>query len=305
MELEEQCAELRQTKLFQRIEAKAAESGQVCRVAVVDITEFERSQERKIELDLELEQGVRERTAELESSNRALQQLCNELEVFSYTVAHELRTPLLSMCGFSNILLDDYPDKLDETGRDMLQRIGGAAERMGQLIDGILDLSRLKCTKLHKKRVNLSLLAHDVVKVFRELEPERKVDTAIAEEVYAHGDPDLLRLVLENLLGNAWKYTGKSQAPSIGFGAGSINGEDIYFVRDNGAGFDMSHTANLFTPFVRLHGLSDFDGLGIGLATVQRVVTRHKGRVWAQGTPGEGATFYFSLGPTQDPASTI
>lgn len=282
------------------VEATTADSGLSFRGAVVDVAQRKGSEHWSIRLNRQLDQQVRQRTEELESSNRALLAACRELESFSYTVAHDLRTPLRSMCGFSSVLLEDYPDRLDADGKEMLHRIGAAAERMGRLVDGILELSVATRSKLRRENVNLSLLAHDVVKVFNELDAGRQVETVIAEGVYAHGDPLLLRQVLENLLGNAWKYTGNAPSPRVEFGAGSQDGEVIYFVRDNGIGFDMRHAAKLFTPFARVHGVGDFKGIGIGLATVQRIITRHEGRIWTEGAPGEGATFYFCLTPAPE-----
>ncbi|MBJ6725242.1 sensor histidine kinase [Geomesophilobacter sediminis] len=295
---------------FVRIEAIASESSPMCRVAVVDITELKLSEDRIIRLNNELEQRVKERTAELEFANRALnasyavlEASYRELEVFSYAVAHDLRTPLRGMSGFSNILLEDYSARLDEPGQALLKRIGTAAGKMGQLVDGILNLSRLTRVRLTKTNVDLSLLAGEILDLLSELEPERKVDTAVAGGIIAYGDLHLLRQVLENLLQNAWKYTGKCPAARIEFGTVCTNGETVYFVRDNGIGFDMLHTARLFIPFERLHGEYEYEGIGIGLATVQRIVQKHDGRIWAEGRPDEGASFYFTLPERIGPAA--
>ena len=227
----------------------------------------------------------------------ALQSLNSELESFAYTVSHDLRGPLRSMSGFSQALIEDCADQLDETGRDYLARISAAAEKMGRLIDDILTLSRLSRGEMRIQSVNLTDLAHDIVSDLRDRDPDREVAVQISANIVAAGDARMLRIVLENLLGNAWKFTEKSQAPTIEFS--SIIQEDgklAYYVRDSGAGFDMKYADKVFTPFERLHTDAEFEGTGIGLATVSRIVARHKGRVWAQSVVGEGTTIYFSLG---------
>jgi signal transduction histidine kinase len=236
-----------------------------------------------------LEQRVAERTAQLESANK-------ELEAFSYSVSHDLRAPLRSIEGFSNALMEDCSDSLNEAGKDSLQRIVGSTVRMGQLIDGLLNLSRVARTEMRGRSVDLSSLAREIVADLREGENGRQVECVIAEGAVAEGDPALLRAVLQNLIGNAWKFTQKRALARVEFGFDEKSGEMKYFVQDNGAGFDMSYADKLFGAFQRLHGQSEFPGIGIGLATVQRIVNRHGGRVWAIAAPDEGATVYFTLG---------
>lgn len=237
------------------------------------------------------EAALRLRTAELDAVNR-------ELEAFSYSVSHDLRAPLRSIDGFSLALLEDYADQLDDEGRDHLKRVRGATQRMGQLIDDLLKLSRLSRAPMAVASVDLSALARSVAAELQASEPARKVIFDIAPKLEALGDRQLLAIVLENLLGNVWKFTGKHATAHIAFGITEKDGEPAYFVRDDGAGFDMTHVAYLFTPFQRLHNATDFPGTGIGLATVRRVVQRHGGRVWAEGVAEGGATVYFTL-PTQ------
>lgn len=239
-------------------------------------------------LNDELEQRIADRTAELEASNR-------ELQAFCYSVAHDLSTPLRGINGFSTILLEEYSDKLDETGKGYLLRMGAAAERMGQLINDLLELSRVTRRELHREKIDLSHLAHGIVKDLRQHDPARPVEAIIAENLQDEGDPILIRLALENLLGNAWKYTAKVPCPRIEFGSCISKGETVYFVRDNGIGFDMAYAHKLFIPFQRLHGIAEYEGTGIGLAAVQRIIFRHGGKIWAEGELGAGATFYFTV----------
>jgi light-regulated signal transduction histidine kinase (bacteriophytochrome) len=229
------------------------------------------------------------RTLELQTANK-------ELEAFCFSVSHDLRAPLRSIDGFSDVLLKEYQDKLDEQGQRYLQRVRSATLRMGQLIDDLLGLSRVTRTEMRREDVDLTAAAREVVIELRRLEPERNVEVTIAEGLAAQGDPQLLRQVLENLLGNAWKYTSKQAAARIEIGScRGRNGRPAFFVRDNGAGFDMSYANKLFGVFQRLHSPSEFPGTGVGLATVQRIVQRHGGEVWAEGSVGLGATFYFTL----------
>jgi PAS domain S-box-containing protein len=251
---------------------------------VRDITDRRRAEARIQALNEDLAR----RYAELEAAHR-------ELEAFSYSVSHDLRAPLRAIDGFSQALLEDCEPQLDERGKDYLRRIRAATRRMGELIDDLLALSRVTRQEMRRERVDLSALARSVVAQLRRLEPARRVEVVIADGLEAEGDAHLLRLVLENLLGNAWKFTAREPEARIEFGALDEGGRTAFFVRDNGVGFDMAYAHKLFAPFQRLHALSDFPGTGIGLATVHRVVARHGGRVWAVGEEGKGATFFFTL----------
>ncbi|MBI4081386.1 MAG: PAS domain S-box protein [Candidatus Lambdaproteobacteria bacterium] len=235
--------------------------------------------------------------SELRQSNTALAAVNRELEAFAYAVSHDLRQPLRGMSGFGQVLLEEYGERLDETGRSYLQRIQAASRRMGQLIDDLLDLSRITRREMHHEEVRLSELAEEVILSLREREPERAVAVAIAPGLVARADARMVHIVLENLLGNAWKFTAHAPHPRIEVGAEGGDGERAFHVRDNGAGFDMAYAGKLFAPFQRLHGAHEFPGAGIGLATVQRIVSRHGGRVWADAEPGKGATIHFTLEP--------
>ncbi|NNN06670.1 MAG: PAS domain S-box protein [Elusimicrobia bacterium] len=218
-----------------------------------------------------------------------------ELEAFSYSVAHDLRAPLRAMDGFSQVLLDCHADKLDEEGKDFLRRVRGGSRRMGQLIDDLLSLSRITRTALRLEPVDLSGLAREIGAEFKKINPERAVTFSVGENLTAEGDPNLLRIVLINLLGNAWKYTSRKPVARIEFGLARREGAPAYFVRDDGAGFDMAFSNKLFKPFSRLHSAAEFEGNGIGLATVLRALARHDGRIWGEGAAGKGATFFFTL----------
>ncbi len=243
-------------------------------------------------LNEELEQRVIERTAQLLTSNK-------ELESFSYSVAHDLRGPLRSIAGFSQILFDDYDDTLGADGQACLRRVQAATHRMAQLIDDLLKLSRTTRQEMQHEVVDLSASAREVATELQMTRPDREVEFIIDEDIVANGDANLLRVVLDNLLGNAWKYTGKHPRARIEFGVTKNDGEKVYFVRDDGAGFDMAYADKLFGAFQRLHSETEFEGsgysAGIGLATVQRVIDRHGGRIWAEGVVEKGATFYFTL----------
>lgn len=239
-------------------------------------------------LNEELEQRVAERTLQLETANK-------ELESFCYSVSHDLRAPLRHINGFSQALLEDCLASLDEQGQNYLRRICAATDRMGLLIDDLLELSRVSRNEMKHEQVNLSEMAWSIIEMFKETAPQRDASFKSVADIVVSGDRNLLRLVMENLLGNAWKYTSKKQEASIEFDSIFKEGEQIFFVRDNGVGFDMTYSGKLFGAFQRLHSETDFEGTGIGLATVQRIIHRHGGRVWGEGEVGKGATFYFTL----------
>ncbi len=231
----------------------------------------------------------------VETRTRKLQQSNQELESFSYSVSHDLRAPLRTINGFCQALQDDYADLLDDTGRNYLDRVLGASRRMSGLIDDLLRLSRVSRSELNWQSVNLSELVNGLLHKLQEQEPERRVKTDIAPDLVASGDPALLSILLDNLVSNAWKYTAGTAQARIEFGLTRVNGESAWYIRDNGAGFDMQYAENLFIPFQRLHRAQDFEGAGIGLATAQRIVHRHHGRIWGEGHLNEGAVFYFTL----------
>jgi signal transduction histidine kinase len=234
---------------------------------------------------------------DLEDANRELEGANKELEAFSYSVSHDLRAPLRSIEGFSQILLEDYADRLDEEGQDYLGRVRAASQHMALLIDDLLDLSRVSRGPLRREMVDLSALATGIIDELRRSEPEREVEFVTEEGILAFADANLLTVALENLLNNAWKFTSKEDKARIEFGSISQEGgTQTYFVRDNGVGFEAAYADKLFGPFQRLHAAEEFEGTGIGLATVARIVRRHGGTVWAEGEVGEGATFFFTLG---------
>lgn len=234
--------------------------------------------------------------AELEKLNQSLVAANAELEAFSYSVSHDLRAPLRSIDGFSHALLEDYDGVIDGTGKDYLCRVRAATQRMGHLIDDLLNLSRVTRSDYKPEVVDLSTMAYDTMQELNAAEPERRVAFSIAPEITASGDKHLLQVLLRNLLDNAWKFTSKTPDARIEFGQSFISGEKVIFVRDNGAGFDMKYADKLFSPFQRLHSVADYAGTGIGLAIARRVVSRHGGRIWAEAASGEGAAFYFTLG---------
>jgi len=226
--------------------------------------------------------------AEVETANR-------ELEAFSYSVAHDLRAPLRSIDGFSQALIEDYDDKLDEGGRTYLRFVREGALHMAGLINDLLGLARISRAELKATPIDLAAIAQATIKLLRRAQPERTVELIAPATMPAFGDRRLLAVVLENLIGNAWKFTGKTERPRIELGQMSQDGRTVNFVRDNGAGFDMAYSDKLFAVFQRLHSVGEFEGLGIGLATVQRVILRHGGQIWAEGEVDLGATFYFTL----------
>jgi PAS domain S-box-containing protein len=243
---------------------------------------------RDITIRKKAEDEVKQRTIELEAVNK-------ELESFSYSVSHDLRAPLRSMAGFSTALLEDYSEKLDDKGKQYLKHIQDSSELMARLIDDLIKLSRVTRTDINYGKVNLSDMARKVVDELAKTEPTRKVRVIITPDVIAYGDHNLLRILFDNLMGNAWKFSSKTAEPRIEIGSMEIKSKLTYFVRDNGVGFDMAYAGKLFKPFQRLHMASEFPGTGIGLATVQRIVRRHGGKVWVESKVGEGATFFFTL----------
>ncbi len=224
-----------------------------------------------------------------------LQRKNRELEAFSYSVSHDLRAPLRSIDGFSHALMQDYADRLDADGRDYLRRVRAGAQRMAELIDDLLQLSRVSRAEIRRQPVDLSVLARQIIEELRAHDPERTVAVHVQDGAVIHADGPLMRIVLENLLGNAWKFTSRAPVARIEFGVRDAPDGRVYFVRDTGAGFPMAYVDKLFAPFQRLHSENDFPGTGIGLATVQRVIDRHGGRVWAEGIVGSGATFFFTV----------
>jgi PAS domain S-box-containing protein len=252
-----------------------------------DVTHRRQAEEQITQLNADLQRQA----ADLAEANR-------ELESFSYSVSHDLRAPLRSIDGFSQLLLEDCADHLSDDGKDALKRVRKAATTMGELIDALLGLSRVSRAELRVERVDLSALAATIAAELRESQPGRQVEFVIAPDLVVEADPRLFRAMLANLLDNAWKYTAQRAAARIEFGRTNNAGECAYFVRDNGVGFDMAYVGRLFGAFQRLHRQAEYAGTGIGLATVQRILHRHGGRAWAEAAPNEGATFYFTAGAT-------
>ena len=270
-----------QRNLELQMKAKEAERAAELEVANEKL-QLELTERKRAEMALE------RRTNELAASNQ-------ELESFSYSVSHDLRAPLRSIDGFSQALLEDYTDKLEEQGKDYLNRVRSASQRMGELIDDLLDLSRVTRGEMHRETVDVSAMGSAIAAELQQREPRRHVEFDIAEGLVAEADGRLLRAVLENLLGNSWKFTGKKPSGRIEMGTTQHDGASALYVRDDGAGFDMAYADKLFGAFQRLHDATDFQGTGIGLATVQHIINRHGGRIWAEGAVGQGATFYFTL----------
>jgi signal transduction histidine kinase len=242
------------------------------------------------------QKAAQEAMLEALRAREAAEAVNRELEAFSYSVAHDLRAPLRGVHGFSHMLLEEYGDVLDEEGRGYLRRVQDCATEMARLIDALLELGRLSRTGIRKQRVDLSELARATAKRFNDLEPGRAVEFVIAGGFTEVGDATLLAAAMDNLLGNAWKFTRKQPHARIEFGCVQEGGQKEYFVRDNGAGFDMAFASKLFGAFQRLHTQREFEGTGVGLASLQRIIRRHGGRVWAEGKVGEGACFHFTIG---------
>ena len=253
-----------------------------------DITARKHAEEELKKYREQLEGLVQERTIKLEASNK-------ELEAFSYSISHDLRAPLRAIDGFSQALLEDCEDKLDLQGKDYLIRIRTATQRMSTLIEDLLNLSRITRSEMSMEKVNLTRIVRSVINELQNSQPQRHVKIRIADDLEDIADSRLISIALENLMSNAWKFTAKQSEALIEFGSTRDGSKKVYFIRDNGAGFDMTYMDKLFAPFQRLHTIDEYPGTGIGLATVRRIIHRHGGKVWAEGQTGKGATFYFSI----------
>lgn len=265
---------------------------------ILDDIDIEKKKVEQINIDLRSEIAERKRIEEdLRQAKAATDAVNKELEAFSYSVSHDLRAPLRAIDGFSQALLEDYADRFDEQGRDYLQRVRAATQRMAQLIDDMLKLSRITRAEVSREEVDLSALAQEIVSELSLAQPDRKmVEFVIASGLRARGDSRLLRIALENLLGNAFKFTRTHPKARIEFGAIEKDEKQVYFVQDDGVGFDMTYVDKLFGAFQRLHDTREFPGTGIGLAIVQRAILKHGGKVWAEGEVEKGSTFFFTVG---------
>jgi light-regulated signal transduction histidine kinase (bacteriophytochrome) len=255
----------------------------------LELEKTNQSLKKEIEERKKIEKELQHRTIEAESANK-------ELESFSYSVSHDLRAPLRVMDGFSEAIFLDYGDKLDEQGQDLLIRIRKASQKMSQLIDDTLKLSRVSRSDMNIEQIDLSEMAKSIASELKATQPERQVKFNIQPEVKTYGDRQLVRMALMNLMENSWKFTGRRRQARIDFGASEQDGKLVAFVKDNGDGFDMKYADKIFRPFSRLHSEKDFPGTGIGLATVQRIIHRHGGKIWPEAQKGKGVTFYFTLG---------
>ncbi|HEX7070879.1 MAG TPA: response regulator [Rhodothermales bacterium] len=273
-------------ELEQRVLERTQALRRANRELQAEVSERMRIEEKIRHLNEELEERVRERTAELETANR-------DLEAFSYSVSHDLRGPARRINSFSKILLEQYFTVLDPDGQEYLRRISVSSRRIEQIIDDMMTLSLASYNEMQRREVDLTKMATQIVRELQATSPLRDVRVDVQQEVWASADPRLLHMALENLLGNAWKYSSRREQPAISFGSKGKRPNQVFFVRDNGVGFDVSEAAHLFEPFSRLH--ADYEGTGVGLAIVKRVVGRHGGRVWAEAEVDNGATFYFTL----------
>jgi light-regulated signal transduction histidine kinase (bacteriophytochrome) len=263
---------------------------------ILDDFEVEKAKVERSNLNLRQEVAARELAVEaLRRSNVAAEAANRELEAFSYSVAHDLRAPLRSIDGFSHALLEDYGDKLDEDGKTHLRYVREAAQHMAQLITDLLSLSRVTRADFQRASLDLAALSRKTLAILARNHPARAVEAVMPAQLEVFGDVRLLEIAVENLLSNAWKFTSKAEGARIEIGQLVQTGKPVYFIRDNGAGFDMAHAGKLFAVFQRLHAPSEFEGVGIGLATVERIIHRHGGRIWAEGEVGKGATFYFTI----------
>jgi light-regulated signal transduction histidine kinase (bacteriophytochrome) len=276
-----------------RVERPSAGERAAIVLVIEDVTRLREAEAELEALRCGLEASVRRRTAELAAANE-------ELEAFAYSVSHDLCAPLRSLTGFSQAIVEDYGDRLDEQGREYLRHIQNAAGGMSRLIDDLLRLSRLTRSEMRYETVDLGAIAREALAELARQEPARRVTTAVEDGLTAVGDAVLLRTALQNLIENAWKYTRHAPDARIEFRAERADGETTYVVRDNGAGFDMAYAGKLFRPFERLHSAHEFEGTGIGLATVSRIVHRHGGRIRGEGAVGRGAAFSFTLGAPPD-----